>query len=178
MTKSQTAFSRTVLTVAASAVLLFSAGAVAEPWATHAGRLPALAKKLSDNEEEIRHLLERKKHLEDAGAIHDLMRELDERHKTLVKTSEEYETERLHVRFKHPDRASIVERQYTHFKLKTVEQLENELGLDGRLDRLKSKVSAIFPAPKPAPKAEPESARKPASVVNDEDAPEAIHLSK
>ncbi len=154
-----------------------ASSAVAEPWAQHASRLPTLAKKIEDNEKEIKSLIEQKNHTENPSALHDIVRSLAEKHKTLAETSAEYETERLHVRFKHPDRAAVVDRQYVHYKLKTIDELANEVGLDGRLDRLKAKVIATFPTPAPVEKTKSDTSRKPAAV-DDEDAPERIHLEK
>ena len=59
----------------------------------------------------------------------------------------EYEEERLHVRFKHPDRNDTVERQYARYRLKSLQEMEKETGLDGRLSRIKARVMATFPLP-------------------------------
>ena len=159
-------------------LVLFAPSAHAEPWATHASRLPTLSKKLEDSENEIKALLGEKNHAEDPAAIHEIMRSLAKKHKDLADASAEYETERLHIRFKHPDRAAVVDRQYVHYKLKSLDEMAKEIGLDGRLDRLKAKVLSVFQPPAVTAKAAKEGDdRKPASLEED-DAPEKIRLTK
>lgn len=143
--------------------------ALADPWAQHKDRLPALAHKLQENESAIRHLLEEKKHADDPAEIHEVMRSLIEKHKALAQATKEYEEERLHVRFKHPDLASVVERRYKHYKLKSIEEIGNSAGIEGRLDRLKAKVVSVFPMPIEAKSVTDEHGRVPASTVEAED---------
>ena len=60
--------------------------------------------------------------------------------------------------------------------------MEEEFGLDGRLDHAKTKILSIFPIPPPPTVASKDlkihpSLRKPASAA-DEDAPEKVKLVK
>lgn len=151
------------------AFVLWPAVTQADPWAQHKDRLPALAHKLQENESAIRHLLAEKKHVDDPAQVHEIMRELIEKHKALAQASKEYEDERLHVRFKHPDLASVVERRYKRYQLKSIEELGNVSGLDGRLDQLKAKVTAVFPLPNADKGTKDENDRVPASTAEVED---------
>ena len=161
-----------------AAVFLLPALASADPWSEHAARLPAFAKKLEDLEKETKELLEQKKAAEEPAALRDIIKQLSEKEKAMAEAAKAYESERLHIRFKHPDRADVIERQYVHYKLKSLDELESEIGIDGRLDRLKAKVLATFPLPPKAPDAAKlADKRGPASVEN-EDAPEIVHLRK
>ena len=157
---------------------IFPLFASADPWPEHSARLPAFAKKLEDLEKETKELLEQKKAAEEPAALRDIIKQLSEKEKAMAEAAKAYEAERLHIRFKHPDRADVIERQYVHYKLKSLDELENEIGIDGRLDRLKAKVLATFPLPPKVPDAAKlADKRGPASVEN-EDAPEIIHLKK
>lgn len=95
-------------------------------------------------------------------------------HKKYSKTLKDYEELRLHVRFKHPDEADQSERNYRRFTVKSLKELESEVGLDGRLDRIKQRVLATFPIPQLEKEKEPEPKvhpffRKPASETGAED---------
>lgn len=116
-------------------------------WPEHAAHLSALSKQIEHAEHEIHELIEHKNRLQDPVAIQDALKSLMEKHKELEQLSKEYEEERLHVRFKHPDRNDTVERQYMRYKLKALNEMEKEAGLDGRLSRIKARVMATFPLP-------------------------------
>lgn len=162
---------------------LFSTKASAEAWSYHNGRLTDLTNQLKEHERSIKTLLEEKRAITDEKALQSVLAELANRHKELQRVAKDYEEERLHVRFKHPDRHDTTERQYLRYQVKTLKELENELGLDGRLDRLKVRVTRTFPAPEvvatpPPSKARTDIFRKPASTIYEEEAPEKIHLVK
>jgi hypothetical protein len=89
----------------------------------------------------------------------------------------DYEEERLHVRFQHPDRDVEIARRYSAQRLKSVDEIGQAFGLDGRLDRIRGQVVVVFPV---AEKDKPVEIRKPASVKaeDDDDVPTGLHLSK
>ncbi|MEK7356566.1 MAG: hypothetical protein AAB250_08960, partial [Bdellovibrionota bacterium] len=114
-------------------------------------------------------------------AVKRLVDQIAENYKKLKKASKDHEALWLHIRFKHPEQAQTLDKRYTRFKLKSLEDMEAEVGIDGRLDRVKSRVMATFPAPELVEEKKDDSKvhpffRRPASV--DDDAIEEIKLSK
>lgn len=160
-------------------VFVFVSRAEAGTWAEHAGRLGALQKQMETYESEIKDLIDHKRHANDQKVVKEIVRQIGERHKTLVETAKTYEDMRQHIRFQHPDKNAANDRQYVRYNVKSIEQLENEIGLDGRLDRIKARVLATFPVPEheQEKKAEAKS-RKPASEDQDEDTPDKVMLRK
>jgi DNA repair exonuclease SbcCD ATPase subunit len=154
--------------------------AEAGPMAEHEAKLNGQKKQIEGLEGEIRELIQHKQHEHDAKQVQELIKEIANKHKELEKVSQEYEEVRLHVRFHHPDRNETVERKYLRYKFKSLKEMEDEFGIDGRLDRIKTRVSQTFPAPKPElKKNEPHAGaglRKPAS--EDEEGFEAVKLVK
>lgn len=161
-------------------VLLLSASAFARPWNDHLTRLALLSKQIETKEEEIHKLISAKSQSHDHRQVAELIRTIADAHKDLVEVSREYEEERRHVRFEHPERNAKLERVYSRHQVKSLREMEVEFGLDGRLDRLKARVLATFPLPAQAPKAEETKRiykRTPASA-SDEELPERIYLKR
>ena len=134
-------------------------------------KLGGLTKQIEGDEKEIQELIERKKTAEEKSSIDEIVKDLVKKHADLTKVSQEYEQLRLHIRFKHPEKNETVEHKYVHYKLKTLTEMESSFGLDGRLDRTKTKVMTIFPVPVDPGTMESESvfakSRNPASVDGD-----------
>ena len=110
-------------------------------------KLGGLTRQIEGDEKEIQELIERKKLAVDKSSIDEIVQDLVKKHADLKKISQEYEQLRLHIRFKHPEKNETVERKYVHYKLKTLPEMESSFGIDGRLDRTKTKVMTIFPLP-------------------------------
>jgi hypothetical protein len=172
------------LAVAAALFCALSWGLAAEAgnsWHEHVQKLQQLRGQINNFEHEIHGLIAAKKKTEDPAQIKEITNEMAKQYAELVKISQEYEEIRLHLRFKHPDRDLASERNYSRHQLKSLKDMESEFGLDGRLDRLKSRILVTFPHPvTEKPKNEitlPHTeVRKPASVEDDEEKPERIIL--
>lgn len=144
-------------------------------------KLQGYTREIDDLEKQIHHLIAEKRKADEKEEIKRLVDQIAESYKRLQKASRDREALWLHIRFKHPEQASSLEKRYTRFKLKSLQEMEAEVGIDGRLDRIKSRVMATFPAPEAIEEKKDETKvhpfyRKPASV--DEDAPEEIKLVK
>jgi hypothetical protein len=162
--------------------LALASQAQAGPIAEHDAKLSGQKRQLEGLESEIRELIEHKQHENDPKHVQEMTKEIAAKHKELEKVSQEYEEVRLHVRFHHPDRNEPLERKYLRYKFKSLKQMEDELGIDGQLDRMKSRVAETFPAPKAEPKKNPlqtgaAGLRRPASE-NDGDGFEKVKLVK
>jgi hypothetical protein len=149
-------------------------------WHEHAVKLSYLAHEIKTFEADIKALVDQKQKTRDQKQIKDLVDRLAKKHADLSRASRDYEAERLHVRFNHPEKNDEAERQYVRYNLRSLEEMEETSGIEGKLNHIKSRVLATFPVP---PKQESEemkkfrTLRKPASI-EDEDAPEKIHLVK
>jgi hypothetical protein len=163
-------------------VLAFVFNAQAGSWQEHEAKLATQRQRVKDAEEQIKALIHKKHESNDQSEIKTIIAEIGTEHEAYTKASKILEGEELHVRFKHPEHMEKSLVQYTRHT-KSIEELENEIGIDGRLDRIKVKVLATFPIPdhlkqtSAAPKIHP-AFRKPASVDDDADQSEHITLTK
>jgi hypothetical protein len=145
-------------------------------WTEHESRLTSFTAKIRSLESEISDLIAYKKTLESTERARLVTQQISFKHSDLAKVIKDYESERLHVRFQHPDRDLEGERQYMAVKLKSLDEIEDSFGLDGRLDRIRRHVGVVFPAAKPE---EAPAVRLPAAISEEEDdAPEQIRLVK
>lgn len=144
-------------------------------WTEHESRLTSFATKIRSLEKEISDLIEHKKSLDQPEKVRLVTQQISFKHKDLSKAIRDYEEERLHVRFQHPDRDQEDERRYQAVRLKSLEEIEEAFGLDGRLDRLRQQVKIVYPIVVPQ---EPAKIRAPASVDEDDEKPERIRLVK
>jgi hypothetical protein len=143
-------------------------------------RLTSLSQQIRNNEEEIRHLLETKKHESDPAAVTSTIKAITESYNRLKETTKEYNELRLHVRFNHPEiDTKTAERKYSRYQVKSLKEIEAAMGLEGRLSRVKARVLGIFPIPESDAAAyeREKKARAPAAVIED-DKPDRIHLVK
>lgn len=141
-------------------VLLFlGPSALAGSWQAHEAKLLSLDAKVSTAEREIHELIEHKHHAHDAAEISHIVEEMKAKHKTMQEAAAERSEEALHMRFEHPEKGDPGEREYARDALRSLQDMENDHGLDAQLDRLRRLVETKFriePLTKP-------QARKPAS---------------
>ena len=170
------------LAALAMALVCSPFAAHARPWNEHAQRLAAFSRQIEQGEHEMHELLEEKRHSHDAVQVAELIRTIAERQRALEKATAQYEEERQHVRFQHPEKNDQLDHTYVRHEVKSVDELENDLGIDARLDRVKSRVLAKFPIPDRTQTVEAQKfrTRLPASkaTVSEEDVPEKIKLVK
>jgi hypothetical protein len=147
----------------AAIVFLSLNSAHAGEWREHEAHLMAFVTKIGGLQKEINQMIEERSKAggEERQKIDD---SLVKKWADLKKTNDDMEAEKLHIRFKHPEKGDAAERKYSHFQIKSLSEMESDMGIDGRLDRIKKKVEAKFDA-KPEPsRRELEDERKPAST--------------
>lgn len=149
----------------------------------HMVKISTLKHETEDLEAATKHLIEEKREAEGDAQVRTLTLEIAEKYKSLKEAGEKLESETTLVRFHFPEQAATLDRKYVRFKTKSLNDLESEAGIDGRLDRIHRHVIATFPiaelekAKVEAPKINAFFIRKPASL-DDDNSPEKIVLSK
>jgi hypothetical protein len=128
-------------------LMTLSFKAEANDWQVRVAKIAGLAKQVESLDEEIHGLIRQKKHLKNPEEIKTVLHEMTTKYKTLSEKSKELEREAAQARFKFPDRDLNEKRKYLHHRLKSLEEMEAEMGLDGRLDRAKARVLVTFPIP-------------------------------
>ena len=148
-------------------------------WSEHESRLTSYMARIRSLEKEISDMIASKHHIENSEKVKLLTQQISFKHQDLAKVVKDYENERLHVRFQHPDRALEGSRQYSAIHTKSLDEIEMAFGLDGRLDRIRKQIGIVFPVETPKNGKE---LRKPANAEiapeSDDDMPRGIKLVK
>lgn len=141
----------------------------------HESRLTSDASKIRSIEKEIADLIDEKNKSQSADKSKLITEDIAFKYRDLEKQIKDYEEERAHVRFQHPEGHVGEAYQFQAARLKSLDEIKDSFGLDARLDRIKKQVQLIYPATN---KSTGSTIRLPASVGHDEDLPERIHLVK
>lgn len=118
----------------------------AEVWDQHEVNLAGFGAKLKAAQDEIKALIESKNLVRDPKEREKLLQDIVKKHDAMLKIYRDIKQEEAHIRFQHPEKGDKEKRRYKRVKEKTLEELEDELGLDGQLSRIKRKVEDQYPS--------------------------------
>lgn len=158
-----------------SSLPLYAQGAGSEPtckWSEHEAKMLASQTKARSLQDELAGLIASKKKATSLDDVKVITTQIQYKYEDLRKTIAQYEEERTHSRFAHPERALPAERSYPAQKLMSLDEIESAFGLDGRLDRIRAQVRTVYPAKGSAERSSAEQKRQPAS--HSEKAPSAL----
>ncbi len=166
----------TKLTYRIGTLILLSQFALAGNFDTHTQNLQNMVGAISDIEAEIKNLIHHKRAEHDREAQQKTMKEIQQSHKKLEEAYKNYNEEVNHVKYRHPEQGDQGERTYTVLKPRTLEQIENDIGLEGKLDRIKRKLERQYNQPPPPPKTQKEELEEKKKA--EDKSPERIILRK
>ncbi len=106
--------------------------------------------RIANLEDKIKEALTQKSRIKDAEQKELLLQQVRRDHQELKKIYQEYEELEREIRFRYPEKEDDDPRQYRLFRLRSLEQMEQELGLDGQLDSLRAKIRQKYPSPEKA----------------------------
>lgn len=114
-------------------------------WAETEAKLAELTAKVSNKKATIEQLILEKNHLP-PGSPHlkDIVDQIVKEHKSLKSLVEEYEKYRNILKYRFPERGSQEGRNYQKMEVKSVEELEKTIGVDGKLNRNMKKLKKIY----------------------------------
>lgn len=121
-------------------VMSVSSLSQAREWDAHDVSLRASIEKIRGKEAKIGELIQEKNHPKNPDGQKAILDELAKEYKDLEKLYSEFETEKRHVRFEHPEQGLKTERKYRAYRIKSLEEYESEGGVEGRLNEVKLKV--------------------------------------
>ena len=124
--------------------VLISSIALARPWGEHHMRMNASAARIGQLEEDLKELIKEKKHAEEPAELRVITQNIADKYAEIEKLYKERHTEELHIRFQHPEKGDDEKREYTRVKLKSLEELENDFGLDARLNRVQAQIRRTY----------------------------------
>ncbi len=131
-------------------ILFFSIKGFTDDYARHQADLQSYALRIAAMQDDLRVLIAKKDRNSDPVARDKFLEEIKKNYDELKGTFEVFRREKEHVIYEHPEQGDSTERTYKHVKIKSLEELENESGMDNHLTRLKHKVEKVYSKSLPA----------------------------
>jgi|GEM_PF-2073453 len=124
-------------------------------WLELTNSIAMLEGRISQKRENLVHLIEEKRKLpENSPELKDVLAEMLKENRELQKSEEEWNKKIVILRFRYPERGLKGERHYEKLELKSLEQVERELGIEGRLNRNQDKLRRQYRAGEKRPSKE------------------------
>ena len=125
-------------------MLVFTAQALAESWIFRTERRKNLMSDMARIEQEIHENVLKKRSERNPEKLKFILRDISRSYDELRDVHDDYlENERI-IRFRYPEKEDANKRQYTLYKLKTLDEIENDVGIDGHLDRVKRRMMKVY----------------------------------
>lgn len=107
--------------------------------------LQTLKTKIKMSEDAIEKLIDEKQKTKGEKQSAEIVKNLKLEYKVLKETTEEYEQKRNQLRYRFPEAGVTDEREYERLEVKSLEEMENELTLGGRLKKTFARVKKQYP---------------------------------
>ncbi len=112
-------------------------------WAQRTSKLNILDQKIKDETTKLQKLIQAKnsgqKIRDEKNVEVDVLGEITKTYKELKTNVDEYVVGKDELRFRFPEEGVVIERRYVPLRLKSLDEIEREIGIDGTLIRLKNK---------------------------------------
>ena len=107
-----------------------------------------------------------------------IVEQIKERHQQLKTDIEKYNAARADLIYNFPGKADATERKYMPLRTQSVQQMENEMGLDADLTRLKVELDQKYKSTEPKDQDEEPMKRQPANQAGEPEKPRRLRLER
>ncbi len=115
------------------------------PWVEVENKIQELYSKIKSKEATIIQLLEEKDHMPNGSPmLQHTVKEIVREHKELRGLAEDYEKNLNILKYRFPERNAKQERSYGKIEVKSIDDMEQALGIDGKLTRNMKKMRTQF----------------------------------
>ena len=106
------------------------------PWVEIQNKLSGYESRIRQLRGNINSLIIQKSQLpKDSPKVKEIVDEMVRQHKTLRKVVEDYDKQSAILKFRYPEKGAKANRKYEKIEVKSLEEMETELGTEGRLNR-------------------------------------------
>lgn len=117
-----------------------SSGPQVSEYLEKTSRLNGLKEQIPSLKTEIKDLIRQKKATKDPKAQAEIIEQLVERHKELLAKVRDYNKVRAELAYRFPKKGDTLERQYMPMRETTIDEIEEEMGFDAHMTRVKLNV--------------------------------------
>lgn len=116
-------------------------------WVEIQNKVSSLESKINSIQGNIRKLIEDKKHLPaNSPAVKAVLEDMVKQHNELRALAAEYEKQNAILKFRFPEKGAKGVRNYEKIEVKSLEDMETELGTEGRLNRNLKVMRSKYPS--------------------------------
>lgn len=138
--------------------------------------LTSLENKVKESRAVIQDLIQHKNATSNREKKHEIVEQMIERHRQLIDEIKRYNEARHQLKYRFPEKDDSTERRYLPLKEQSLEQMEQEMGLDADLTRVKKMVDKKY-APLNQPEAgEPVTTIRPKKTEPEEEKNKKLRL--
>ncbi len=114
-------------------------------WIPLEAKITELSARVKSKEESLAKMLEEKNHLPaNSPHVKPLLKQILKEHQELQKLAEDHKKNVNQLNYRFPERNAKANRTYDRIEVKSLEQMEQSLGLDGKLDRNMNKMRTQY----------------------------------
>jgi len=129
------------------------------PWVSVETKIQELSAKAKNKEALIQKMIEEKRSMKDGSSeLRNKITELVREHKDLEKMTKDLQQQVNLLKYRFPERYSRTDRKYDRLQVKTLEEMEQALGVDGKLSRNMHRFRTQYQVPPPVDQRSPASA--------------------
>lgn len=134
------------------------------PWVEIENKITELDAKIKAKNSNIQHLIEEKNHIDNnSPALQSTVKEIVKEHREMRELVEEYDKNVAMLKYRFPERNAKAGRTYDRIEVKSVEDMEKAVGVDGKLNRNLRKMRSQFKSEEKSTVAHEEHKPAPAS---------------
>lgn len=116
-------------------------------WVEIQARLATLKAKISSKEKIVKEMIAAKQTEKDPKKSVEIVETLKREHRELRIATEEYEKERNLLRYRFPEKGLKEQQRYKRVEVRSIDEMETAMSLDGRLNRALGKVRRQYGDP-------------------------------
>jgi hypothetical protein len=115
------------------------------PWTEIQNRLAQIDARIKMKMDNLGKLIEEKQKLPaNSPRVKEVINQMISEHKELQKLASDYEKEKMIFKFRYPEKSAKAGRKYEPVEVKSLEEMETEMGIDGRLTRNMKKLRGQY----------------------------------
>jgi tetrahydromethanopterin S-methyltransferase subunit G len=122
----------------------------ADDWRIQESKLNGISSKVSAKKAEMEQLIEEKAHTTDKESLHGIVVKMSATQKDMLEKETQLRELKNHLRFSYPEHGVEMDRKYTPIRREDLEKYEAEIGIDGKLNRVKQHVHEVYGKDSPA----------------------------
>lgn len=114
-------------------------------WQEVSARVQALKAKVETHEKNIQALVQEKATSHSEARLSEIVKQLVLEHKSYMEASKEYDRERAFLMYRFPEKGVKGDRKYERLEVKSLEEMESQMSLEGRVRGVLTKVRKQYP---------------------------------